>query len=232
MNTNRLERVAKKRLLLNLQEIGMLVVLIVMSLILSVVSPDFLQVHNLLNVLKQITVIAILSAGMTFVILTGGIDLSVGSTVALAGVSSVMLSTSGVNPVVSMLAGVLVGFIVGAMNGALVAYGKIPSFIVTLGAYTWVRGLAYVLSGGYPTTLKSDLFKFIGSGDILSIPTPIYIMLIIYIIAFIILKYTNFGRNVYAIGGNEEAARLTGLNVQKNNKRNQNERQCFLLEGQ
>lgn len=204
------------RFSINLQQFGMLIVLLLMCIVLSIISPDFLQVNNLLNVLKQISVIAILSAGMTFVILTGGIDLSVGSIVALSGVTSVMLSSSGMNPVMAMTLGVLSGLAVGLINGAFVAYGKLPSFIVTLGAFTWARGLAYVISGGYPTSLESETFRFVGAGNILGIPTPIYIMALVYIVAFITLKYTTFGRNVYAIGGNQEASILTGLNVKKN----------------
>jgi ribose transport system permease protein len=195
------------------QKFGMVFILLLMCIILSILSPNFLEVNNILNVLKQISVIAILAAGMTFVILTGGIDLSVGSILALSGVVSVTMSQSGVDPFVAMSAGIFVGMLCGVINGVLTAKAGLPAFIVTLGAYTYVRGLSYVISGGYPITLESKVFKFIGAGSILSIPTPIYIMLFVYLIAFLVLKYTMFGRNVYAIGGNEEAAHLTGLKV-------------------
>ncbi|WP_426452575.1 ABC transporter permease [Paenibacillus sp. S-38] len=209
---------SEKNTSLNLKMIwnnlGMLIVLVVMSIILSFVAPNFSEVSNIINVLKQVSIIAILAAGMTIVILTGGIDLSVGSTVALSGVISVMLSTHGVNPLVAMLAGVAVGYLAGAINGYFTAKTKLPSFIVTLGSFTYLRGIAYVISGGFPIVLSSGFFKFFGSGTILAIPTPIYIMLIVYIVMFIILKYTMFGRHVFAIGGNEEAARLTGIKVE------------------
>jgi ribose transport system permease protein len=195
--------------------LGMLIVLIVMCIILSFVAPNFSDTNNLINVFKQVSIIAILAAGMTVVILTGGIDLSVGSTVALSGVISVMLSERGINPIVAMLSGVVVGYLAGAINGFFTAKTKLPSFIVTLGSFTYVRGIAYVISGGYPIVLSSGIFKFFGSGTILAIPTPIYIMFIVYIVMFIVLKYTMFGRHVFAIGGNEEAARLTGIKVEK-----------------
>lgn len=195
--------------------LGMLIILVLMCILLSFIAPNFSDTTNMLNILKQVSIIAILAAGMTLVILTGGIDLSVGSTVALSGVVSVMLSEKGVHPLAAMAAGVLVGWLMGAVNGFFTAKTKLPSFIVTLGSFTYVRGLAYVLSGGYPIVLNSGLFKFMGAGTILSIPTPIYIMIAVYAVMFLVLKYTMFGRHVYAIGGNEEAARLTGIKVER-----------------
>ncbi|GAA3329978.1 hypothetical protein GCM10020331_080630 [Ectobacillus funiculus] len=120
--------------------------------------------NNLLNVLKQISIIAILAAGMTFVILTGGIDLSVGSTVALSGVISVMLSQQGVNAMIAMAAGVAIGVATGFVNGYLTAKVKLPAFIVTLGSFTYIRGLAYVISAGYPIVLTDPIFKFFWRG--------------------------------------------------------------------
>ncbi|MFP3125907.1 ribose ABC transporter permease [Ectobacillus funiculus] len=202
---------------LNIKELwnqySTIVILVLMCVVLSVLTSNFLEVNNLLNVLKQISIIAILAAGMTFVILTGGIDLSVGSTVALSGVISVMLSQQGVNAIIAMAAGVAIGVAAGFVNGYLTAKVKLPAFIVTLGSFTYIRGLAYVVSAGYPIVLTDPLFKFFGAGDIVGIPTPIFIMAFIYVITFFILKYTMFGRHVYAIGGNEEAASLTGIKV-------------------
>lgn len=192
---------------------SMIIVLIVLCVVLSFSSPYFLEVKNLINVLKQISIIAILSAGMTFVILSGGIDLSVGATLALSGVVSVLLSSSGVNPIIAMCTGAVVGLIAGLINGFFTAKAKLPAFIVTLGAFTYLRGLAYVISGGYPIMLESETFKFLGSGSIAGIPVPIYVMAIVYIFAFFVLRYTVFGRNVYAIGGNQEAAHLSGIKV-------------------
>ncbi|MFD0769389.1 ABC transporter permease [Bacillus sp. CGMCC 1.60114] len=205
---------------LNIKELwnqySTIVILVLMCVVLSVLTSNFLEVNNLLNVLKQISIIAILAAGMTFVILTGGIDLSVGSTVALSGVISVMLSQQGVNAIIAMAAGVAIGVAAGFVNGYLTAKVKLPAFIVTLGSFTYIRGLAYVVSAGYPIVLTDPLFKFFGSGTVLAIPTPIFIMAFIYVITFFILKYTMFGRHVYAIGGNEEAASLTGIKVGAN----------------
>ncbi|GIM46716.1 ribose ABC transporter permease [Collibacillus ludicampi] len=195
--------------------LGMFLILALLCIVLSFLSHNFLETTNLLNVLKQISIIAILAAGMTFIILTGGIDLSVGSTLALSGVISVMLIGKGVNSVLGLLIGMGVGIMVGVLNGFLTAKTKLPPFIVTLGSYTYVRGLAYVISGGYPIVLNSQFIKFLGSGNIAGIPTPIYIMILIYGISYFVLKYTMFGRHVYAIGGNEEAARLTGIKVER-----------------
>jgi ribose transport system permease protein len=196
--------------------LGMIIILVLLCIVLSFIAPNFLEMTNILNVLKQVSIIAILAAGMTIVILTGGIDLSVGSIVALSGVISVMLSANGVNPFIAMLSGIGVGYVVGLINGFFTAKTKLPAFIVTLGSFTYVRGLAYVISGGYPIALQSEVFKFVGSGSIFGIPTPIYIMLFVYAVVYFVLKYTMFGRHIYAIGGNEEAARLTGIKVEKN----------------
>ncbi|WNS79246.1 ABC transporter permease [Domibacillus sp. DTU_2020_1001157_1_SI_ALB_TIR_016] len=195
--------------------LGMVMILILLCVVLTFTAPNFLDANNMLNVLKQTSIIAVLAAGMTIVILTGGIDLSVGSTVALSGVVSVMASAAGINPLLAMLSGVAVGYGVGFINGFLTAKAKLPAFIVTLGSFTYVRGLAYVISGGYPIVLQNETFKFIGGGSILGIPTPIYIMTFVYVVMFFVLKYTMFGRHIYAIGGNEEAARLTGIKVEK-----------------
>ncbi|WP_163531308.1 ABC transporter permease [Halobacillus ihumii] len=195
--------------------LGMIIILILLCIVMTIMAPNFLEASNITNILKQVSVIAILAAGMTIVILTGGIDLSVGSIVALSGVVSVMASQAGINPFLAMILGMGVGYLIGFINGFFTAKIGLPAFIVTLGSMTYVRGLAYVSSGGYPVVLESSTFKFIGAGSILSIPTPIYIMLFVYVVMFLVLKYTMFGRHIYAIGGNEEAARLTGIKVKK-----------------
>ncbi|WP_246427432.1 ABC transporter permease subunit [Paenibacillus phyllosphaerae] len=205
----------RQRLLHLFNQLGMLIILMLLIAAMAVFAPNFMEVTNMLNILKQASITAILAAGMTIVILTGGIDLSVGSTLALSGVLSVMMSNAGVHPVIAMLAGAAVGCAAGSINGYLTAVPKLPSFVVTLGSMTYLRGLAFVVSGGYPIALENSLFKFVGSGDILGIPTPIYIMAIVYVVMFYVLKYTMFGRHIYAIGGNEEAARLTGIKVER-----------------
>lgn len=203
-------------LLMTWNQLGMLLVLIILFIVLSIIAPNFLEPVNMLNVLKQVSIIAIIAAGMTLVILTGGIDLSVGSILALSGVVSVMMVESGVNAFAAMFLGIVVGYLVGLINGFFTAKTKLPPFIVTLGSMTFLRGIAYVICGGTPIVLTSSTFKFFGSSEIMGIPTPVYIMIAVYAIMFLALKYTMFGRHVYAIGGNEEAARLTGIKVERN----------------
>ncbi|GLI04857.1 ribose ABC transporter permease [Paenibacillus tyrfis] len=209
------EPVMRNKIMYYWNQLGMLIILVLMCVLMAFITPNFMEVTNIINVLKQVSITAILAAGMTVVILTGGIDLSVGSTLALSGVLSVMLTNAGVNPVISMLAGAAAGYVVGAINGYFTAAVKLPPFIVTLGSMTYVRGLAYVISGGYPIVLQDVTFKYLGAGYFLKIPTPIYIMALVYVVMYFILKYTMFGRHIYAIGGNQEAARLTGIKVEK-----------------
>lgn len=220
MNTNLQESVQVRSSYKNLMQqifnqLGMLIILILLIIVMMAFAPNFTSTNNILNVLKQSSITAILAAGMTIVILTGGIDLSVGSTLALSGVVSVLLSNAGVPVALAMAAGIAIGCAAGAINGYFTAGPKLPPFIVTLGSMTYLRGLAYVITGGYPVVLASESFKFVGAGHILGIPTPIYVMTFVYITMFIVLKYTMFGRHVYAIGGNEEAARLSGIKVEK-----------------
>jgi ribose transport system permease protein len=176
-------------------------------------SQHFLTFQNIINVARQVSINAILAAGMTFVILMGGIDLSVGSALAVAGVISVWLTTKGVPDVFALLAGVVTGGLCGALNGVLIAKFKLSPFIVTLGALTYLRGLAYVTTGAYPL-IKNDLgFAFLGEGSVGFLPWPVIIAVAVFIIGYIVLKRTVFGRRIYAIGGNEQAARLSGINV-------------------
>ncbi|AEI40568.1 ABC transporter permease subunit [Paenibacillus mucilaginosus] len=205
----------KKRILPVWNQLGMLIILVLLCVVLALFAPYFTETNNILNILKQSSITAILAAGMTMVILTGGIDLSVGATLALAGVISVMLSNAGVPAGIAMLTGAAVGYTAGAVNGYFTAVAKLPSFVVTLGSMTYLRGIAFVISGGLPVVLQDKLFIFFGSGSLFGIPTPIYIMAVVYIAMFFVLKYTLFGRHVYAIGGNEEAARLTGIKVER-----------------
>ncbi|MBV9230311.1 MAG: ABC transporter permease [Chloroflexi bacterium] len=205
----------KSRLYQMWQSLGMAGVLLVLCVIMAIFAPHFLTFHNVINVARQVSINAILAAGMTFVILTGGIDLSVGSALAVAGVMSVWLTTKGVPDVVAVLAGVATGGLCGALNGVLIAKLKLSPFIVTLGALTYLRGLAYVTTGAYPL-IKSDLgFAFLGEGSVGFLPWPVIIALAVFVIGFIVLKRTVFGRRVYAIGGNEQAARLSGINVDR-----------------
>lgn len=181
----------------------------------SILSPSFLSVNNLFNVFKQITVAGIVGCGMTFVILTGGIDLSVGSIVGFAGVLSAGVLASTGNPLLAVLTALGTGIACGIANGFLVAQCGIPPFIATLGMMTLLRGCVLVYTKGSPIPVKIDSYKFIGKGNIIGIPIPVIILIVLFIIAHFILSQTAFGRSVYAFGGNKEASRLSGISVKK-----------------
>lgn len=181
--------------------------------ILSVASPSFLTVDNMLNVLRQVSINGIIAVGMTFVIITGGIDLSVGSILALSGVIACSLAHPDTYPVfVAVGAGLLVGLLCGVINGTIIAYGKVAPFIVTLGMLTIARGATLVFTGGRPVINLSDAYNNIGGGYIQGIPVPIYVLIFVILIGMFLLNFTRFGRHVYAVGGNELAARVSGLN--------------------
>jgi ribose/xylose/arabinose/galactoside ABC-type transport system permease subunit len=197
-----------------LRQYGIFVVFIIICLILSFISPQFLTVSNWTIIITQASINALLAFGVTFVIITGGIDLSLGSMVAVTGVTAAMLAHPDTFPVVlPIFAGLLAGLLMGLFNGFIITKSKIAPFIVTLGTMTIGRGLALILSEGRPVSNLSDSFNFIGGGDVFGIPLPIIVLIIIFIICSIILKKTLLGRYIYAIGGNEQAARASGINV-------------------
>ncbi|WP_420832921.1 ABC transporter permease [Sporohalobacter salinus] len=187
--------------------------LIVLVIGLSFASDYFLTVHNLINVARQISINAILAFGMTFVILTSGIDLSVGSMLALSSIITASLLTGGYPIFIAILAGLLVGTLLGLANGLMVAKAKMPAFIVTLGMMAIARGLTLDYSNGRPISGFDEGFRIIGAGHIGFIPIPVIVMILILLICYIILKKTPFGRYIYAIGGNENAAKLSGINT-------------------
>jgi len=204
---------------------GIVVILLGICLIMSIISPAFRSVRNLTNVVRQVSIIGIISMGVTLAIITTGIDLSSGSVLALVGVIVTSMSQNAVNleqpvsiviPVgIAIIIGLAVGTGTGVINGSLHAYGKIPPFIATLGMMTMARGAALLYSNGRPIgDLKTSL-TFIGSGYFLNIPIPIWIYIIVGIISHILLSKTKFGRYVFAIGGNEQAARICGINVER-----------------
>ena len=194
---------------------GLAIVLLLLVISASFISSHFLNPINILNVLRQVALYGILGVGMTFVILTKGIDLSVGSTVALVGVVGALLMERGV-PIPLMIPICLaLGAVVGAVNGFGVSYWRIHAFITTLGTMVMVRGFALMLADGgtvKPGKAAEDFF-FLGGGYLFGIPTPIYVFVIVCILAGVTLKLTPFGRAVYAVGSNEEAAHLSGVNV-------------------
>jgi ribose transport system permease protein len=195
---------------------GILVVLLAMVALMAVIAPNFWSVSNGFNVARAVSINAVLAAGMTVVILTGGIDLSVGSILGMSGVTSVLLWNAGAPALAAVLGGVLVGAAAGLLNGMLVAYLALPAFIVTLGALTYLRGTAYALTNGEPLIARGQLgFRLLGSGNIAGIPSPVVVMVITYLVVWFVLERTLFGRHVYAVGGNVEAARLAGIKVRR-----------------
>ena len=201
----------------SLQKLGPFIGLLLIVVIISVMSPSFLTLNNLFNVLRQVSINALIAFGMTFVILTGGIDLSVGSILALTGAVTAGMMSGGMDPILAMLLGVLLGVLLGAINGLIIAKGKVAPFIATLATMTIFRGLTLVYTEGRPISGLGDSFTFqmLGKGYIFGIPVPVITMAISFAVLYFILKKTTFGRRVYAIGGNEEASRLSGINVDR-----------------
>ena len=193
-----------------LKKFSTLIILVVLVVIFSVASPNFLRVNNLLNVLRQVAVIGILTAGMTYVIISGGMDLTVGAYLGLSGVA-----LAGVPVPAAVILTIVLMTVIGIVTGALIVGLNVSAIVITLGMMTVVRGLAYIFSGGLPVYDIPDLIVFLGQGYVAGIPVPVIIMVIIVVIAGLILKYSYFGRYVYAIGGNVEAAKLAGVSVNK-----------------
>ncbi|ANU14202.1 ribose ABC transport system, permease protein RbsC [Planococcus halocryophilus Or1] len=200
-----------------LQKIAPFIGLFLIMSIITILNPDFISVSNLMNVLRQVSINALIAFGMTFVILTGGIDLSVGSTLALTGAVTAGLMASGVDPIFAMLLGLLLGAVLGAVNGIIIAKGKVAPFIATLATMTIYRGLTLVYTDGRPISGLGDslTFQMLGKGYFLGIPIPVVTMIISFAILYFILKKTTFGRRVYAVGGNEEASILSGINADR-----------------
>lgn len=185
--------------------------------VISILNTAFLDLSNLLNLLRQVSINGLIAFGMTFVILTGGIDLSVGSILALSSAFTAILITSGLDPIVALIVGVLGGFLLGVFNGVLVTFGSMAPFIATLATMTIFRGLTLVITDGNPITDLGDsyLFQLFGKGYFFGIPVPAVTMIIVFIVLAIILQKTTFGRHTYAIGGNEVASKISGIKVNK-----------------
>jgi ribose transport system permease protein len=194
---------------------GLFGALIGLIIVASFVSPHFFNTFNLLNVMRQVAMYGILGVAMTFVILTKGIDLSVGSTVALAGVCGALLMEAGWPIWLMVPACLVLGVLVGAVNGLGISVSRIPAFIMTLGTMVMVRGLGLILADGGTVNpgASGDAFFWLGGGYLAGVPTPIYVFAIVCLISYVLLGYTAFGRAIYAVGSNEEAARLSGINV-------------------
>ncbi len=202
----------------SLRELGILIVFILLLVVLMILSPNaFARPANFINILKQASINGILATGMMYVIISGGIDLSVGSIVALTGVVAATFAHPGEYPlIVPILLSVVIGTLVGLANGAGVAYGNIPAFIVTLGSMTIVRGLALIVSNGQPVFNVTKSFEALAGGFVFDvIPSLVVYYVVITVICAFVLNKTLFGRRVYAVGGNEVAARVSGINVNR-----------------
>ena len=196
-----------------IQLAGMLPVLILICVLFAVLTPNFLTENNIINVVRQASINIVLAAGMTFVILTGGIDLAVGSVLGLTAVIAVVVSLVPGLSWAAVPAALLGGLVIGVLTGMIVAYLGLPPFIVTLGTYTAIRGAAYLVAGG-TTVINSQInFAWIGNGYLGPVPWLVIIALLIIAISAFILQGTVLGVHVYAVGGNPQAARLTGIPV-------------------
>lgn len=195
---------------------GILLAFVVICVALALSTPRFLTVPNLTIILTQVSINALLAFGVTFVIITGGIDLSLGSMVAVTGVAAALFAHPDTYPlIVPILIALGAGLLMGGFNGLVITKSKVPPFIVTLGTMTIGRGLALILSKGRPVSNLSDSFNFIGGGKVFGVPFPIIILVVVFILCSLLLRKTIWGRYMYAVGGNEQAARASGISVEK-----------------
>lgn len=191
--------------------------LVILMIIFSIMKPKFISPDNLLNLLRQTSINGLLAIGMTFVVLTGGIDLSVGSILGASGMFAALVAqkTTGLPWWLAVLAGLGIGLLLGTINGAVVAYFKVPAFIATLGMMSIARGVTFMATDARPVPGLNSSFLVIGGGSIGSIPIPVIILAAVLAICFVFLYKTRYGRHVYATGGNETAARVSGIKVKK-----------------
>lgn len=188
--------------------------LIVVCIVFSIASPDFLTFNNLFNIISQTTVTAVIAIGMTFVIISAGIDLSVGSTAALGGMlGTLIISRTNVSWPLGVLGGTLVGGGIGLVNGLLITKARLSPFITTLGMMSVARGLVYLSTGAVAVYSLPDSFALLGEGSIDGISIPLIVLVVVAVLAYFLLTRTRFGRHTYAIGSNPEAARLSGISI-------------------
>ena len=195
------------------RKIGIVVCLFLLGLVFTILTRKFLTVSNIVNVLQQATINGCVALGMTLVIITGGIDLSVGSIMALSGMIMAQLMVAGTPVGVALLAGVLLGVACGAVNGILISKIKLQPFLVTLGTMSVYRGVTLIISDGLPVRGLPGSFSNMMNALNRSFPVPIIILLVFTVILFLVVKYSKYGQYVFAIGGNEEATRLSGINT-------------------
>jgi ribose transport system permease protein len=196
-----------------LRSYGIFIAFILICIAMTILSPVFLTVTNIRNVIRQSSIYGIMAIGMTFVILTAGIDLSVGSILALAGAIAAGSVKAGMGLEMTIILALAIGLGCGLVNGVLVTMGRITPFVVTLGMMSIARGLTLIYTKGYPISGFEGPFRFIGGGDLIAIPFPIIVFVFTTIVAWLILSQTRLGRYTYAIGGNEETVKLSGINA-------------------
>lgn len=201
----------------SLQKLAALLSLIVLVIFFSIAAaPNFLATQNLINIMMQTTVTGILSLGMTFVLVTGGIDLSIGSLIAFAGVITGAAIGNGVHPVLAVILGLLLGVVLGIVSGLLISKGKLPPFIATLGMMMFARGITLLITEGTPIYFQNaPNFKYLSQGKLGPVPYPVFYFIILAILSHFILTKTVIGRYIFATGSNEDAARLSGIPVDK-----------------
>ena len=213
------QHMEKKKMSVSLKKNKPLIVLFLIIAIMTVASPVFLTPGNLLTVLLQTSYNAILAVGISFTILIGGIDLSIGSVLAFSSAIGALLLTQGWPLFAVLLLILALGTLLGFLNGLLVSYGRLQAFIATLGTMSLWRGLTLVITQARPISIRkapaADAFCFIGSGSVLGVPVPVWIMVLVFLLAYVILRHLRIGRYLYAIGCNEEAALYSGIQTQK-----------------
>ena len=199
------------------REILVFVATLILCVVFTVLDPQFLTWRNFLTIFQQMVLNGLLAVGIMFTILTGGIDLSIGCTFAIVGIAVATCTVGGMNPVMALVIGLVVGAVLGLFNGFLVTNLKLQPFIATLGTMSLYRGIAYVVTGGVPVTNVPDSFRNIFNGQIgeSGIRYYVIVMLVVFIVAHVILSKTRTGDYLYAVGGNEEAAKLSGVNTRK-----------------
>jgi len=205
----------KTKILNNLANLGILFAFILMMIIFSVLSPVFLRPENLINITRQVANVGIIAVGMTMVIVTANVDLSVGATVGFSAVFCAWMMLAGVHPVAAVAITILIGGLIGVINGFFVAHIGLPSYVVTLATQIGVRGVAYILTAGIALSGFTRGFRVIGQGHLGPIPIPVVIMIVAFVFGYLLLNRTRHGRYIYGVGGNEETVRLSGINPKK-----------------
>jgi len=195
--------------------IGAIGIIIIFAIMCSINGKDFLTAGNIKNIITQSSVIAVIAIGQSIVILTGGIDLSVGAIVGFIGISTGLMIKAGIPVLLACLLAIIIGAILGAGNGAVISYGKVPAFIVTLGGMMIIRGITMVINSGKPVSGFPEALRMVTNTQIFGIPISIFYVFILYAIIITVMNKTKFGRYIYSIGGNANAAKLSGIKIKR-----------------